>query len=483
MPRKPPPPLNSMALTCLRVIQGWSQMDLSEVSGVPGNLISDYERGRKQLSRERLGILAAAMGLASSTVEGVLDFVDALRHSAGGPGPFDPETQPPDSPASGWGRQTANGVRAMLGAVSQESQVLVARQRAASVWTSLRLFQPDRRRLLVEASAEFHTWGLCERICAESVQAAADNADRALDLARLALFVAERVPGHEAWRSRVQGYAWAHVANARRVRGDLSGAGQAFTRARNLWQAGAASPLGFLDEVQVLSLEASLRIEQLRLQEALALLDQALDSYPVGEMKDRLLLNKAAALEFLGQYEAAITTLLQMNRDLVDPRLKWLRRFTWMANLCHLDRYHEAGDMLPELQRLTARLGNGLDKVRVRWLEGRIAAGQGKRREAIETLSWVRQEFSSQGIAYDTAQANLELSVLYLEEGRTDAVKRLARQMVPIFQAQGVHREALAALKLFQDAAEREALTVDLARRLAAHFQRVRYNPGLRFEE
>lgn len=483
MPRKPPPPLHSLALTCLRVIQGWNQSDLSEVSGMPCNLISDYERGRKNLSRERLVMLAATMGLAPSAVDGVLDFVDTLRQAGGNPSPFTPETQQIDSLASDWGRQTAAGVRAMLGAVSQESQALLARQRAASVWAGLRQFKPDRRRLLVEDTADFHTWALCERICAESIQAAADNADRALDLARLALLVAERVPGSEAWCSRVQGYAWAHVANAKRVQGDLPGAEQMFARALKLWETGAASPLGFLDEVQMLSLEASLRREQFRLSESLVLLDRALAFSPREDMKDRLLINKAGTLGFLGQHEDAISTLRQMAPDRRgDLRFLWLHRFTWIENLCSMGRHGEAREMLPELQGLAAHMGNGLDKIRARWLEGRIAAGLGKRREAIEDLSWVRQELSSQGIAYDTAQASLELSVLYLEEGRAGTVKMLARQMAPIFQAQGVHREALAALKLFRDAATREALTVDLARRLAAYFQRARYNPGLRFE-
>jgi tetratricopeptide (TPR) repeat protein len=231
-------------------------------------------------------------------------------------------------------------------------------------------------------------------------------------------------------------------------------------------------------------MEASVRIEQLRLREALVLLDQALASKPRNEMKDRLLINKARALEFLGHYEEAIETLQQMAPDLGkgDPRLNWLRRFTWMANLGHLERYGEAEEKLPELQALTARLGNALDGVRVRWLAGRIAAGLGRRQESLETLSQVREEFASRGIAYDTAQANLELAVLYLEAGQNAAVKALARQMAPIFRAQGVHQGALAALQLFRDAAEREALTLDLARRLAAYLQRARYNPELRFE-
>jgi len=78
---------------------------------------------------------------------------------------------------------------------------------------------------------------------------------------------------------------------------------------------------------------------------------------------------------------------------------------------------------------------------------------------------------------------SLELAVLYLEDGRTTEVQLLARQMAPIFQAQGVHGEALAALKLFREAAEHEAVTVEFARRLVAYLHRAQHNPQLRFED
>jgi hypothetical protein len=57
-----------------------------------------------------------------------------------------------------------------------------------------------------------------------------------LELAELALSIAERVPGEESWRSRLKGYCWAHIANARRVANDLSGADEALTRAWELWR-------------------------------------------------------------------------------------------------------------------------------------------------------------------------------------------------------------------------------------------------------
>jgi len=106
----------------------------------------------------------------------------------------------------------------------------------------------------------------------------------------------------------------------------------------------------------------------------------------------------------------------------------------------------------------------------------------GKKEKAISALTWVREEFASRGIAYDVALSTLELAVLYLEEGWTAKVKELARQMAPIFKAQGVHREALAALQLFRDAAERETATAELARRVVDYLCRARHNPGLKFE-
>jgi hypothetical protein len=45
-----------------------------------------------------------------------------------------------------------------------------------------------------------------------------------------------------------------------------------------------------------------------------------------------------------------------------------------------------------------------------------------------------------------------------------------------------MHREVLAALTLFRDAAETESLTLELARRLVAYLHRARHTPNLRFE-
>ena len=62
------------------------------------------------------------------------------------------------------------------------------------------------------------------------------------------------------------------------------------------------------------------------------------------------------------------------------------------------------------------------------------------------------------------------------------AVAELAREMVPIFEAQDVHREALAALAVFQQAALHQGATVELVKRVTRYLEAARGNPGLKFE-
>ncbi len=58
----------------------------------------------------------------------------------------------------------------------------------------------------------------------------------------------------------------------------------------------------------------------------------------------------------------------------------------------------------------------------------------------------------------------------------------LAEELLAIFRAQKVHREALAALTLFYQAARKETATAELARRLGDYLYRAQHRPELRFE-
>jgi hypothetical protein len=61
-------------------------------------------------------------------------------------------------------------------------------------------------------------------------------------------------------------------------------------------------------------------------------------------------------------------------------------------------------------------------------------------------------------------------------------VRELALEMLPVFDSLGFSAEALAALRLFWQAAEQETATAELGRRLLNFLERACYDPEARFE-
>ncbi len=113
------------------------------------------------------------------------------------------------------------------------------------------------------------------------------------------------------------------------------------------------------------------------------------------------------------------------------------------------------------------------------WLEARIDARQGRAAKALAALEQVCLKFADLGMAYDAALATLDLAVLWLEAGNTAKVRELAVEMEAIFRAKKIHREALAALSLFWEAAKREAATVELVRQVIAEIEKAKRSaPG-----
>jgi tetratricopeptide (TPR) repeat protein len=327
-------------------------------------------------------------------------------------------------------------------------------------------------------AAERQRWILCESVCEQSVREASRDIDSAAALARLAREIAERARGPAG--NRLQGYAAAHEANILRVIVELKAAEAVLQDAKRLWISGS-DPYNVLDPGRLLHFEAALRREQRRFSEALALLDKAeAVSYP-----ERALISKGFILEVMGDYERAIEMLLQA-APLVErqgePRDRTVLLFNLAVLFCHVGRHAEAAELLPRVRALATERGDEIDLIRLRWLEGRVAAGQGRAQEARRRLAEARQEFAARGMAYDVALTLLEEAVSLLEEGRTAAVKTLALELAAVFESKGVHREALAALRVFREAAERDEATADFARRVLRFLFRARLDPGLQFE-
>lgn len=364
-----------------------------------------------------------------------------------------------------------------------------SRAEAPRLLEELVSLDPEDRLARLHADPRFVSWGLCELLVRESRQAAPENASEALHLADLAVHGADMIPGdapfEEKWIYQLRSLAWAALANAQRVQGDLSGSERSFEMSDSWWEAGTAGiedALGY--EPILLVLKAPLRTIQRRFPEALKLLDQAVDLFLHGQpehrdshLAGRSLISKAYVLIEQGESESAIEILKKAN-GLIDPerdpRLVLCLRHNLVDNLSKMGRHTEAAGLLPELRTLAASQGSALDHLRLRWVEGRIAAGLGDHDHARRLLTDVRQTFLAGGNPYEAALATLDLVIPDLEEGRTAEVRILVDEMVIVFRDHDVSREALAALLLFQEAARRETATAALAREVAASLSRAK---------
>jgi ATP/maltotriose-dependent transcriptional regulator MalT len=283
----------------------------------------------------------------------------------------------------------------------------------------------------------------------------------------------------QPWARPLMVLATAYRANAIRVGGDLPVADGAYLKLRRDL---AAKPLRTPSvRGEILSLEASLRIDQRRFTEAGDLLCQAeLLLRHAGD--ERLLYNvqmkQANLLRNQGQLEQALMRLDSMASRLGDrPKpARALPVVTCRVNvLCDLDRFTEAENLLSHYRGAFEAVDDPFAGAVLRGLEGRVALGRGRLQEAAEYFVDCRDAYLTLGRPYDAALASLDLAQAHHEAGRSDEVRRLSADLVPLFRAHGVPREALAAIHLLTQALVQQrvnaALLQELRREIEAHRQ------------
>jgi transcriptional regulator with XRE-family HTH domain len=452
-----------------------TQKELARRTGSDRSNISKYERGKTVPRPETVEDILAALDVPrpSASSFAVLDRLLAESPPAGQNLPR-PRTPDPATRA-----ELLRGIDQTVEQMIDLALVNVGLSPATPA-------EAPSRVAPLPASRTFCSPALCLWLCEESEKVAADDADEARILAEAARTVARRLRRTEPYNrflTRLEGRTEGSLANAWRVAGDHASADEAFARARLLWKAGV-DHVGSLSEAHMLHLEASFRRDQGRFSAALRLHSEALQKAR-REEAGTILLNQSATQVQMGDYQAALVTLAQAEPQLDgarQPRHLFGLKYNRAMSLCRLARAGEAEPVVREARRLADQLGNGLDLVRTRFLEGMADAGLGRTEAAIEKLEQVCNAFDERGHPYDFALVGLDLALLYREQGRWADIRKLADRMVGIFHERQIHRETIAAVILFKEAAEKEAVTVELVRRLQEYLKQAQAQPGVSFE-
>ncbi len=345
------------------------------------------------------------------------------------------------------------------------------------------------RREAIRALARYQLFGLAETLCETSREAVFSDVVRAVELAELAVEVADTLDPTlytPVITADQQALARGVLGNARRAGSDLFGAERSFVEGLPFLERGSRAGLV---QAQFRSFLGSLRIDQTRYGEAARVLDEArelIDAEDNPELLVRVTVQLGRCAGYAGRAEEAVEVFrraTELAEGLANERLALNARHDeawWLV---------EAGDSLEALARYEkARplyelfAADPWVQLRRRWLEGRIHAGLGDLETARRALDEVRLEAMRRELAYELAMVTLDLAIVYLDLGDYARVQDLAEELTPVFLSQELHRYALAAVYLFRDAARARRATAGLVREVLAYLRRARNNPYLQFE-
>jgi len=369
----------------------------------------------------------------------------------------------------------AGALSAAFSKISEESREL-DRQRALApaLLADLAGLSRTQQKLLIGNSPKYQSWAVAEELLQESRRRWTEDPCEGGHLAWVATEITEALPAR-GFRARIlndlKAEAWSYVGNCRRVQADLRGANEAFSKAAKYLEAGTGD---LFERAQFEDLRASLFREERRFADAAQLLHNVVKIYrEAGDerLEARSLLTLAKVLGDSGEVERCLETIrraVSLLETQNEPWLNFVAKVGWAYYLDDSGRASEAQALIPELRQLARQHGNRFDRLRVLWTEGRIWRSLGHVELAEEALKQVRAGFVDAEIGYDVALVSLDLAALYLGTGRIAEVKELAAEMLPQFAARQIHREALAAIALFEQAARKERATLALVQEISS---------------
>jgi len=199
----------------------------------------------------------------------------------------------------------------------------------------------------------------------------------------------------------------------------------------------------------------------------------------------RALITKAVHTRYANDASKAID-LLQEGLSLIDPKIdpklavNAAHNLAWLMADC--GRYREARRTLWESLPANSEYVGHLDRLKARWLEGRINAGLGKLTQAQRDLQAAQEGLETAGLPYTAAIAALDLAEIELRRNRVEHAEKVALQSVGVFLSLEISREAQTAVLFLEEAAKHRLMTGAVLRGVADFLRRAEGDPQARFE-
>lgn len=310
---------------------------------------------------------------------------------------------------------------------------------------------------------------------------------RMRDLAHLAKIAASQLSFHKHGQERVsdlQCRAWAEYANACRVAECLDEAEAAFDQAVLHQDQGSGDPILAARVMDLLSSLYRARRRFSKARDTLLLVHKTYLQFGQKHYAGRAILKMGIYAGYSGEPEKALRLLqrgLRLIDESFDPEIVFIAVHNQLWFTADCGRFEEA-QKLVFLNRWRYEGAAKLNRIKLRWLEGRIDAGLGKHDRAVNVFGEVRDDFEKAEQSFPASLVALDMALSFLHRGRADEARDTVLEAAETFRRLDIEREMLVAVRFLQQAFSLGLAKISLLEDVIAFLRRAEHDPEAKFD-
>jgi tetratricopeptide (TPR) repeat protein len=342
------------------------------------------------------------------------------------------------------------------------------------------------RNAKLETKPRCHSAGMVRMLCAAANERHESRPKFSLELAVTACTIAKSLPDtNDSGRRLSMAVALRERANALRYLGKFSEALQSLEYAEKLFDVTPGADE--FDLAIVWLLRATVFMKSDRLSEGIGLARDAARVFQEYGDRDRELTTvmvEACCLLLSGQAQDAADAfirLAELARERSNTRMLASALQNGAAALVNLGQLDRAEGFYTEALVLYDELGVPTEKARTMWALGGVVVARGELEEGAARLNGSRTELMHLGLTNDAAQATLEWAEVRLALNKPEGVAAACREIVVVFNSEGMQRFAREALAVLHEALAKGKATPELVRSIRLFLDQLPANPSQRF--